>query len=192
MKKKLVLIIVFSLILKSAAFAIGMEGGIDTSSPVIQSAVFQVVSVLNMPSTIVAKMMKEMPLVNGSGEPLKGPAEKKSNRAPDSKCLFLDPKEGSKSKLKAVNTCHGWAALTNDNTNNISVTSKVMSSPWETVICFIISMFLIFLPRRGLPWESTIKSLSILPNCPASRIIGFFHLYQPKAGLTSTGRINDF
>ena len=176
MKKNIVFIIISCLILKNAAFAIGIEGGIDTSCPVIQSAVFQVVSVLNMPSVIVAKVMKGMPLINESGQPLKGSAEKKSNHPRDNKCLFTTgAKEEDKSKLKAVNICHGIAALTKWADGYLIAANKVLFSPWETIICVIISAFLILLPRRGLPWESSIKSLSILPNY-ASGVIGFFYL----------------
>ena len=175
MNKNIVFIIVSCLILKNAAFAIGIEGGIDTFCPVIQSAVFQVVSVLSMPSVMVAKVMKEMPLISGSGQPLKGPAEKKSNHPRDTKSLFtMGPKEGEKQKLKAVNTGHGIAALSKCADGYLEAANKVFS-PWETLICLLVSVFLILLPRRGPPWESFIKSLSTLPSCSLMRIIGFFY-----------------
>ena len=180
MKKNIVLAIILSIILKNAAFAVGIEGGIDTSCPVIQSAVFQVVSVLSMPSNIVSKLMKEMPLLNGAGQPLKGPAEKKSNHPRDNKCLFtMGLTKVAKPKLKAVNIGHGAVSLSKCADGCLMAANKVLFSPWETIICLLVSVFLILLPKRGPPLDYSISTIYTLPNC-ASGVIGFFNLWRKK------------
>ena len=176
MKKNIVFTIVFCLILKSSAFAIGMEAAIGASSPVIQSAVFEVISVMEMPFQAVAKLMKEMPLFNEANQPLQGKSDKKENHSQDTKCLLtLDPKEAAKPKLKAISTSHSFASISQALSHNMIVSSKVLYSPWDTLICMIVMTFLILLPRRGLPWDSSILTRVISPNY-GSAVIGFFNL----------------
>ena len=191
MKKNIVFTIVFCLILKNAAFAIGIEGGIDTSSPVIQSAVFEVVFIMGMPLQIVAKMMKEMPLFSETNQPLQGKSDKKENHVQDTKCLLtLDPKEAAKSKLKALSTSHSFAAVSKALAHNMIISNKVLYSPWDILICLFVLTFLILLPRRGLPWDSSVLTRAISPNYGFA-VIGFFNLCQPKVGLPNAWGTNE-
>lgn len=90
-KKKISLIIAVCLSINNAAFAGFFEAPIDTAAPVIQTAVFQLASLVRLPFTITANLIsQEAPLCEGFTEPSKDAKSRhsKDDKAKDSQKDF--------------------------------------------------------------------------------------------------------
>jgi hypothetical protein len=174
MKKKIVLFIAICFCLKSLALVNGIELPIDSSTPVVQSAVFQVVSIIGMPFSVMADILKGSALFPEYRNEAKKQDHKKKSNPQDSKCLFtLIPKITSKLMLKIGSIGNSAVVIANKAMFSISACFKVIASDWEQIICAIILSFLILLPRRSLPWASILSRIYILPNYVLG-VIGFF------------------
>jgi|GEM_PF-4623546 len=175
MKKNAILIIAACFLLKGIFIVNGTEISFDTSSPVIQSAVSQVASIIDAPFAIMAGLMKDIPLFPEYRKPAKEKGEKKGNEARGSKCLFfINPAKELKTKFGAQNTGNDMVAISQLTGREFEASVKFLLSHCRQAVPLLVFIFLILLPRSDIPWSMN-KISQYIPSCVLNAI-GFFYL----------------
>ncbi|MCX5782447.1 MAG: hypothetical protein NT145_07070 [Elusimicrobia bacterium] len=180
MKRNIILFIALIFIMKSLTIVNGIEISLEVSSPVIQSAFSQAISVIDLPFSIMANIIKELPLVPEYKQAAKEQNRKKESHSQNNKCLFfLNPTKELKTKLKTNIAEKTGGKIGQAITSNLQDYSKYLLSMCEKIIPVAICIFLILLPRSDIPLSARTLSCFIRPNYVLN-VIGFFNFWADE------------
>jgi len=153
--KRVSLIIVLCLALNNAAVFGRFETPVDVQAPVVESAVFGLVSLIRLPFTVTAGLMQEKPLLPEYRQiPKKQDSKKMPANKKDNIFFFTNTEKDTKNSVNKQN---------NFNSIETSISAELIQGSgviWVNLIFYWLGFKYIFLlaclmalSKSSLPWE---------------------------------------
>jgi hypothetical protein len=164
--KKISLIIAACLLMDNSAFAASFEMPVDTTAPVIQTAVFQLASLVRLPFTITANLIQqEAPLAPVFSNPSNGRPDKATkngkdkNAKKDSNFFFSSQLNELKPSLKTNGAGGAAISISLDRVRGSGVLWFSLIFYWLGFKYIFLLACLMSLSKSNLPWE--IRDISV-------------------------------
>ena len=157
MKKNILFIIISCLILNNSIVMGAVSLEMNTSSPIIESAVFQLDFLLELPFMLTSSILNDANLTTTIKQPVKKAEKSKESNTKKDSFLFFNNSETNTKYSGRTETCKKAdnsiiPALIGKETQN-NIYKQRGSISWHWIFLILLAYFILLSKKGSLPWK---------------------------------------